>query len=100
MDVMVGVFVVVSEDGFDVGEEVEGRVVEEEEEEAEEGDVAEAMNVGAAVEGRTQSTAKTDVNLNNTKTNMTSLTQSRALAVGGVYWYESVLNDRSGRVVE
>ena len=49
---------------------------------------------------RHQSTAKTDVNLNNTKTNMTSLTQSRALAVGGVYWYESVLNDRSGRVVE
>ena len=51
VDVMVGVFVVVSEDGFDVGEEVEGRVVEEEEEEAEEGDVAEAMNVGAAGRG-------------------------------------------------
>ena len=31
---------------------------------------------------------------------MISLTQSRALAVGGVYWYESVLNDRSRRVVE
>ena len=31
---------------------------------------------------------------------MISLTQSRALAVGGVYWYDSVLNDRSRRVVE
>ena len=31
---------------------------------------------------------------------MISLTQSRVLAVGGVYWYESVLNDRSRRVAE
>ena len=31
---------------------------------------------------------------------MTSLTQSRVLAVGGVYWYESVLNDRYRRVVK
>ena len=31
---------------------------------------------------------------------MTSRTQSRVLAVGGVYWYESVLNDRNKRVVE
>ena len=31
---------------------------------------------------------------------MASLTQSRALAVKGVNWYDSVLNDRSRRVVE
>ena len=31
---------------------------------------------------------------------MTSLTQSWVLAVGGVYWYDSVLNDRSRRVAE
>ena len=59
MGVMVGVFVVVSEDGFDVGEGVEGGVVEGEEkeveEEVEEGDVGKVMDVGAAVErGRTQ----------------------------------------------
>ena len=63
MGVMVGVLVVVSEDGFDVGKGVEGGVVEKEEEEVEEkveevveeGDVGEAMDVGAAVErGRTQ----------------------------------------------
>ena len=49
---------------------------------------------------RQQSTTKTDVNLNNTRMNMTSLTQSRVLAVGGVYWYESILNDRCRRVVK
>ena len=52
--VMVGVFVVESEDGFDVGEGVEGGVVEGEEkeveEEVEEGDVGKVMYVGAAVE--------------------------------------------------
>ena len=52
--VMVGVFVVESEDGFDVGEGVEGGVVEGEEkeveEEVEEGDVGKVMDVGAAVE--------------------------------------------------
>ena len=31
---------------------------------------------------------------------MTSLTQSRVLAVGGVCWYESVLNDRSRGIVK
>ena len=31
---------------------------------------------------------------------MISLTQSWVLAVGGVYWYDSVLNDWSRRVVE